>query len=212
VHTLRIIVITDTKDATGERETIEKLFRAGMRTLHIRKPGYSRKKMRQYIESIPGKHRDKLVLHSHHGLAIRYGLKGVHFTEGARRPMFLAWLKRRFYRNLQPSLSLTASYHSLAKVEKLRDIYEYIFLSPVFESISKKHTQKPLRHSRIQDCLRLTKAKVVALGGVDETKILACRDMGFYGVGLVGSIWQSEDPVATFKEIQELCRGSAPFA
>jgi thiamine-phosphate pyrophosphorylase len=212
MHSLRLIVITETKSSATEIETIEKLFKAGLRTLHVRKPGYSRKKMIKFISAIPQKYRNRLVLHSHLGLAVRYKLKGIHFTEAARHPVFWAWMKRRFFRSTMPSLTISSSYHSLAKVEKLRDVYDYVFLSPVFDSISKQDKKKTLPHSWIQDCLRITKAKVVALGGVDETKILACRDMGFYGVALLGSIWQSPDPVANLKEVQELCRATSPIA
>jgi thiamine-phosphate pyrophosphorylase len=213
MHTLRLIVVTEIKGFKTEIETIEKLCKAGLRTLHIRKPGYSRKKMKRFISSIPEKYHDRLVLHSHYGLAVRFKLKGIHFTETARQPAFWGWLKRRFFRNARPSLTISASYHSLSKVRKLWNIYDYIFLSPVFESISKKDNKiMPLHHGRIQDCLRLTKARVVALGGVDEKRVLACRDMGFYGVAVLGSIWQSPDPVSNFKEIQELCKATSPIA
>ena len=211
MHSLRTIVITEPKAIPSEIEIIQDLFKAGLKTLHIRKPGYSRKRMTRYINLIPKKYHDRLVLHSHYGLAVRFKLRGIHFTEKAQRPSFWGWIQRRIFRNSRPSLTISASYHNLEKVEKLWDIYDYIFLSPVFESISKKDKMKPLRHGRIQDALRVTKAKVVALGGVDETKVLACRDMGFYGVALMGSIWQSPDPVENFKEIRELCRATSPL-
>jgi thiamine-phosphate pyrophosphorylase len=212
MHSLRLIVITDANAVPSEIEVIKDLFKAGLGTLHVRKPFYSRNKMKHFIKSIPVKYHDRLVLHSHYGLVLKYKLKGVHFTEKARRPFFIGWLRRRFYRNSKRGISISASYHSLAAVARLSDVYDYVFLSPVFESISKKDKRKPLRHARIQDCLRATKAKVVALGGVDETRILACRDIGFYGVALLGSIWQSPDPVKSFKEARELCKATSPIA
>jgi thiamine-phosphate pyrophosphorylase len=123
----------------------------------------------------------------------------------------MAPLRRMFYKSGKRGLSISASYHNLKAVEKLRDVYDYVFLSPVFESISKTQ-RKPLRHARIQDSLRITKARVVALGGVDESKILACRDMGFYGVALLGSVWKSAKPVENFKEARELCKATSPIA
>jgi thiamine-phosphate pyrophosphorylase len=204
-------VITETSPIQSETEIIHDLFRAGLGTLHIRKPLFSRRKMIRFINAIPIKYHDRLVLHSHYGLVFRFDLRGIHFTEKARRPFFMAWLKRTVFRIGKRGISISASYHSLTKVEKLPDVYDYVFLSPVFASISKQDKKKPLRHAKVQDCLRATRAKVVALGGVDETKILACRDMGFYGVALLGSIWQAPDPVENFKEIKELCKAVSPI-
>ena len=50
----------------------------------------------------------------------------------------------------------------------------------------------------------------IAMGGVDEDKIEKARTFGFDGVAILGALWKSNEIVAKFKRIQELCKASGP--
>ncbi|RYD83588.1 MAG: thiamine phosphate synthase [Sphingobacteriales bacterium] len=204
---MKLIVITSEKSYDKEIDVIKQLFKAGMNTLHIRKPGFSRMKMKAFINDIPEKYHKKLVLHSHHSLSFTFKIKGIHFTEKHRKNVFLHNFYLRFYKIFKTELQFSASYHSIKEVEKLpANKYKYVFLSPVFQSISKDNKKKDMNLSRIQDALRETKAKVIALGGIESDKLVRCQNVGFVGIAVLGNIWQSPDPIGTFTHLYELCK------
>lgn len=103
-------------------------------------------------------------------------------------------------------------FHSLEELENYKGKYEYTFLSPIFDSISKPGYKSKFSHelhefSRIKlELIRAISGKnIIALGGIDEDKIKICRELGFAGVAVLGAIWKSENPVEKFKKIQRLC-------
>ncbi len=204
---MKLIIITSEQTFTKEHEIIKQLFKAGMNTLHVRKPNFSKKQMKDFIAEIPEKYHKKLVLHSHHSLAFTFKIKGIHFKENDRKQIFGHLLKYRLYKIIRPNLQYSASFHSIKEVGNLSaNTYKYVFLSPVFQSISKENKKKDMDLSRIQDALRQTKAKVIALGGVEADKLVRCQNVGFVGIAVLGNIWQSPNPVEMFKNLYELCR------
>jgi len=95
-------------------------------------------------------------------------------------------------------------FHSLDELKRYDGKYEYAFLSPVFDSISKKGYKSGFDLS--ETGLHVRGKKIVALGGVDESKIETCRGLGFCGIAVLGAVWQSADPLGTFLRIKEKCQ------
>ena len=106
-------------------------------------------------------------------------------------------------------------FHSLKELEDYKEKYEYAFLSPIFDSISKVGYKSNFDLQEIKSFLQKQKAlpfgeglggaSIIALGGIDETKIEICRQLGFAGVAVLGAIWNSKNPVEKFNTIQQLC-------
>lgn len=94
-------------------------------------------------------------------------------------------------------------FHSLVELEACNLKYEYAFLSPVFDSISKVGYASKFDWQMLKASLTTKKDKIIALGGVDEDKLNMIRDLGFSGIALLGAIWQNETPVEKFKQIKE---------
>lgn len=111
-------------------------------------------------------------------------------------------------------------FHSLEDIKSFNGKYEYAFLSPIFDSISKpgykgkfshrSHTSLPGKKGFSQIKPELIPAvrgkNIIALGGIDAEKIELVRKVGFAGVAVVGAIWNSKDPVERFKKIKSLCQ------
>ena len=104
-------------------------------------------------------------------------------------------------------------FHSLEELTAHKGKYEYAFLSPVFDSISKEGYKSKFRHrlhrfSQIKsELIRAISGKaVIALGGIDEDKIETCRELGFAGVAVLGAIWNSSSPIEKFKRLKTLCQ------
>jgi thiamine-phosphate pyrophosphorylase len=169
-----------------------------------------KKELEAFLLKVPKKYRKRIVLHSYHGLALKHGLKGIHLTEDKRKLALMATLRFVLFRILRPGIHISASFHRLKEIKKERRPYTYVFLSPVFESISKQDYKPTYNMATIYEGLQETSQKVVALGGVDDTKITLCKEGGFYGIALLGYIWQAADPVETLKNMLELCPKNVP--
>ena len=178
------------------------LFANGLRRLHVRKPGWTRAELADYVQAIAPLHRARLVLHAHYDLVPALGLGGIHLTETARRAPGLARLLRR----VGPG-SVSASLHTLADVQQHRRRYHYVTLSPIFNSISKEDYPSGFDLAQVQAVLHKLAARpgyrpqVMALGGIEAANVARVREAGFAGAAVLGSIWQSPDPGATWREL-----------
>ena len=190
-------------DDTAELPWLAPLFASGLQRLHVRKPGWSRAELADYVHAIAPQYRPRLVLHAHYDLAQELDLGGIHLTEAARRGPGLARLLRGM-----KGRSVSASLHSLAEVQQHRRRYSYVTLSPIFNSISKEGYPSGFDLAEVQAVLhRLAgrpgyRPQVLALGGVEAANVARVRQAGFVGAAVLGSIWQSPDPVATFRALQ----------
>jgi len=101
-------------------------------------------------------------------------------------------------------------FHSLEELTAHKGKYDYAFLSPIFDSISKagyksKFDLNKLKNSSLLSSRREVGGEVFALGGINEDKIEICRELGFAGVSVLGAIWNSKNPVEKFKRLKLLC-------
>ena len=176
---MKLIVITAEKFLENEAIIINRLFEEGLETLHLRKPDATANDLRLLINEIHPDYHPRIVLHDHFELTNEFSLKGVHLNR----------------RNPQPpagcALSISKSCHSL---EELTDIeaYNYVFLSPVFDSISKDgycatFSEDVLMAARDK---QLINSKVYALGGISVDKIPLAARYGFGGVAVLGALWE----------------------
>lgn len=185
-----IILISNPAPVKDEHEVIRQIFDEGLEVFHLRRKKYSESEIRTFIENIPDKYHGKTVLHSHYHLAGEYGLRGIHVPPTFKGEM--------------PGATLSVSFHSLEEIQKSELQFDYGFLSPVFDSISKEGYQSRFKAGELKLFLKDMKAKIIALGGIDEDKIEPVRNMGFSGIALLGAIWQNEHPADKFKRIKEL--------
>lgn len=192
-----IIVISNPTAIAKEQAIIQQLFDEGLEIFHVRKKEKSDDEMRTFIEQIPEKYLGKIVLHSHYHLAEEYNLKGIHVPVD--------------FKGEVSNQSLSVSFHSLDEIKKFDKKFDYGFLSPVFDSISKEGYKSKFDFAELKTYLVNVKVLnngignglLIALGGIDEDKIDIVKEFGFSGIALLGAIWQSENPVEKFKRIKE---------
>lgn len=180
---MKLIVITRPGFFDGEAEAINALLDAGLERLHIRKPGSTEAEVEALLQAIPEHHRCRIALHEHFDLAVRYRLGGIHLNR--RCPFPPTRYEGRVSR----------SCHSLNELDQWRSVSDYLFLSPIFDSISKAGYRSAFTMDTLQTAaLRGTiDGKVVALGGVDADNIRQLRDMGFGGAAVLGDVWQQDE-------------------
>ena len=187
----KLIVITSEKDFSKETVVISKLFEFGIKILHLRKPNANIDELRRYIQHIPKQFHKRIVIHSQYKLVKEFNLKGIHLTERAR--------KLRLRSNHLKIIS--TSFHSTKDVLKSRRKYEYVFLSPVFDSISKYGYKSNFTPDELTFFLKKTKQSVVALGGINDANIKTIKQLNFSGAAVLGFIWESKNPVESYKKL-----------
>jgi thiamine-phosphate pyrophosphorylase len=72
--------------------------------------------------------------------------------------------------------------------------YDYLFLSPIFDSISKSGYRSAFSNVELQEAsdMGIIDEKVIALGGVTLDKIAYLKKLKFGGVAMVGGIYNME--------------------
>ena len=200
-----VIVITKPEMFPGEADMVNTLFANGMQRLHLRKPGASEEEMAEWIGRIDLPFRQRIIVHDHHRLLRTMGLGGIHLN--ARNPEAPAWFSAE--RQKRRSVTLSRSCHSLEEIAQWKGVCDYLFLSPIFDSISKGgYTSAFTRETLLQAYHDgLFSKPVYALGGVSAYNIRSIYDYGFAGAAVIGSLWQvhpftTDTLVGRLKELQ----------
>lgn len=197
----RLVLITAPAALPDEPRLLAALLGAGSETLHLRKPGWLAAQVEHLIQTIPEQFHARLVLHGHPELVSHYHLGGLHLTElqraaTVRRPPLL------------PDQTLSTSFHSLAEISRHRRRYDYVFLSPIFDSLSKPGYGSAFERSTLQAFFQQRTARsgyhapVLALGGIATANLTLVQHIGFAGAAVLGALWQSPDPIATLRQLQ----------
>lgn len=162
-----------------EDQILTALFDEGLDILHLRKPGTEPVYSERLLTLLPSSYRKRIVVHDHFYLKDEYGLKGVHLNH--RNPEIPVKYKGQ----------VTCSCHSFEEIKQYKKNFDYMFLSPVFSSISKENYPAAFSDESLRIAAKngIIDKKVVALGGVTPDNIAKVRDYGFGGVVILGDLW-----------------------
>ena len=191
-----IVLIAPEKDIPNEIEILHQLFQAGLEYYHLRKPERDYQSHCDYLNQIDIQYHNKIVVHYHHELVNKYNLKGIHFQEQKRRDHIDN--PGQYFKNLDMyGKTISSSFHEPEELIACEFEFDYHLLSPVFSSISKEGYQ-----GRGFDVNGINKL-IIGMGGINESNIQTTFDLGFKGIGVLGGVWNSSNPVEAFKSIQK---------
>lgn len=181
---MKLILITTPTYFVEEDKIITKLFEEGLDILHLRKPETAPVYAERLLTLIPEKYRKRIVVHGHFYLKEEYKLKGIHLNQ--RNPM----------PPMDYSGHLSTSCHSLKEIKLQKKKFDYMFLSPIYDSISKPDYNSAFSPEQIRKAAKegIIDKKVIALGGINEQNILEIKDYGFGGAAIIGGLWNKFDP------------------
>jgi thiamine-phosphate pyrophosphorylase len=201
---MKLIVISNSNSIEDEVKIVTGLFEAGLETFHIRKHKLSTKKMKEFIKSFPEHFHNRMVIHSHHKLAGKFNLKGIHLTKTHKKRKWRTWFTLKLIKFKNPGIILTTSYSTIGQIlEKKQDYeYDYTFLSPIFDNFNSRFQGGFTEHS-LKSALQKSHLKIVARGGVDTNAIENANQIGFSGLAFYSSIWRKKDPIEEFNSIVE---------
>lgn len=167
----KIIAITPDYFFEEEANQINQIFSENKADLvHLRKPSASLKEMKTLVSKINENYHHRLKLHDHFELLDKFNLGGIHLNR--RNPLP--------YPN---SKSISISIHSFNEIEETL-IYDYFFISPVFDSISKEGYKSTFDLLELSEKIKGKNA--IALGGVTPKKFPLLRSYGFSGAAMLG--------------------------
>ena len=192
------IIITTDILFEGEASILNRLFDEGMPLLHLRKPSSTKQEISGLLSLIDDQYFDRIVLHDHYDLLRMFSLRGIHLN------------KRNQYDPDIRQSSVSCSCHSFQSVASLMANHDYLFLSPIFDSISKTGYHHAFTAEQLTEAGKqgLINEKVIALGGVDEQTIPVAAGYGFGGVAVLGALWRNyltdKDEISLIKRFNKL--------
>lgn len=190
---MKLILMTPPNFFVEEHQILTALFEEGLDILHLRKPNTEPVFSERLLTLIPENYRKKIVVHDHFYLKGEYGLKGIHLNH--RNP------------ELPPKYKghISCSCHTPEEVTAHKKACDYVFLSPIFNSISKEDysTRFTLDELRELKAKKVIDKKVMALGGIGLDNLSVIKDLGFGGGVVLGDIWNrfSVHSTEDFKEL-----------
>jgi len=191
---MKLIAISYPGSFNDEHIIINGLFNEGLEILHLRKPDWSRGDVAKLLDMIDAKFHNRIVLHSHYELYGMYNLMGIHFT---RKTMHLIDLYK--YSPIHKSISC----HSYEEIDRYKHVMDYCFISPVFDSISKQGYKSAINLNVLEVYAQCS--QIVALGGIDVTRLRDLQDINLYGAAMLGYLWNSESVIDAFLKAKQLC-------
>lgn len=177
------LTLADFEDQEAELERVVSfLDRGEVEFFHIRKPSWSEERMRLFLEAFPKRLYSRLCLQDCTQLAAEYAVGGVHLNA---RNGFL--VPQGFCGRVSTGC------HSIEEAEKWRDRTDYYFLSPVFDSISKRGYKAAFTLEELKEAFHsgILDQRTVALSGVSRENLPLLEQVGFTSAAIMGDIWRN---------------------
>ena len=163
---MKLIVVTTPTFFVEEDKIITALFEEGLDVLHLRKPETPAMYSERLLTLIPDKYHRRIVTHERNP-------KEPHDYYG----------------------HISCSCHSVEEVKNRKHFYDYVFMSPIYDSISKVNYYSTYTAEELREAQRakIIDSKVMALGGINEDNLLEIKDFGFGGAVVLGDLWNKFD-------------------
>lgn len=179
---MKIIAITVPKMIDEDAYLISNLLKMGIHSIHLRKPEATINECRQLLTKLTTKERAKIIIHDYPELYSEFSLKGIHINKNITSlPDGYNGFKTR-------------SCHSFEEIERYKTEYDYLFLSPIFDSISKVGYKSGFTKEELlkASASGIIDHKVIALGGITLDMLPYFRELNFGGIAMIGGIYNTD--------------------
>ncbi len=174
--TKKLIVISNPEPLKGETEAVVRMFEYGLEYFHLRRR-MKNNDFEEFIKAIPEKFHPNIIIHTDYGLAEKFNLGGIHLKEEND--------------SINSEFCKSISCHGIKEILNLKGKYKYVFLSPLFDSISKKGYKSNFDISGIRKKIMDIDQTVIALGGIKAENASLTLNSGFEGIAVLGYLWQN---------------------
>lgn len=185
---MRLILFTSELSVTGEAAILKEALQAGFYRVHVKRRSFEKDSLRLFLDQFEDAELNRFVLHSEFDISAEYPVAGVHLPEKIRQESYV----------LDVGLPvISSSFHTIADFEKEIMKFEYGFIGPVFNSISKPGYQGVPALLAINDKL---KSSAVPVGGITPGNIQMIVDSGFSKAAINGFVWEHTSPSEAVKQ------------
>ncbi len=199
---MKLILISPSERKDTELPYLLNMFEQGLKTYHLRKIKFSTRELQHFIEEIPEKYHDRIVIHTHHELVTKFNLKGVYISRSHKKRKMRTWLRMQWFKIRKKEFKVSATLRSIEALLDHNSKYDYVFLSPVFDSLS-GNFQAGFSEHDLRHALKNTQYKTIARGGISAGNLQKSHELGFKGVAFYSSIWKSKNPLQEFMKVKE---------
>lgn len=186
---MKLVIISPETFIRNEAKTVHKLFDHGLEVLHLRKPDATIELIRKFLQSIDSSFHHRLIVHGHHSLFQEFNIGGIH-------------LKAAEFKRAEGVGIISSSAHSVAEFKAMDGPLTQIFISPVFDSISKAGYRG--ERNLLETGVLKRQGQLIALGGISDKNIGLIKRKGFDGAATLGHIWHSTNPVSNYIHLKHL--------
>lgn len=195
-----LIVISPEETPANQTAIVNALFDEGLQYFHLRKPYFTATEQEHYLSEIKPQYLKNVALHQHHTVNGNNQITRFHFKEHERLKQKVNELRL----NKKPGMYFSTSLHDADEINTLTPLWDYVFLGPVFSSIS-----KPGYENKVLQALVLEKKhnpEIIAIGGITPDNADAVLSRGYDGIAVLGAIWQNQSKaVQAFKTLKGIC-------
>ena len=179
-----------------EAARFKSLIQKGTTAIYLRKPTLSQSIYEKYITSFPLPIRSKLLVHAPVEQALEWGVWGIHFR-AKEEPKRIQTIGK---------LHSTKACHTLNELAQYSERVDYLFLSPLFDSLSKPNYRSDFSDNELRAATTTgtINSRSIALGGITPEKVDLCREYGFGGVAFLGYLWQKNSEGSWDKRIETI--------
>ena len=188
---LRVYLITDRTLLPEDQflSGIEAALKGGVRAIQLREKNLPEDELRTLAHSVlklTQEYNALLFINHRADLAEDIGADGVHLTESSTAV--------RKVRKQYPGLLIGKSTHSLEGAMRAQHQgADFVTFSPVYDTPSKQQYGPPQGLQNLEGVCKGLDIPVLALGGIDLSRIAPVRQHGAFGVALIRGIWNSPD-------------------
>lgn len=186
----RVIGITRPDFFEGEATQIAQLLAAHrVDLIHVRKPEATEEQVASLLSQLSPEVRRRVMIHDFFRLALNFELRGIHLN--GRHSELPIYINSRF--------RVSCGCHTFGELvaQKARvdsdgnPLMDYLFLSPIFDSISKQHYHAAFAPEVLAEAGKrgIIDHRVVALGGVRPHLFYQLSQWHFGGAAMLGNLW-----------------------
>ena len=192
---MKLIVVTAPTFFVEEDKIITALFEEGLDILHLRKPETPAMYSERLLTLIPEKYHKRIITHEHFYLQEEFSLMGIHLnTRNPKEPH-------------DYSGHISCPCHSLDEVQNKKHFYDYLFLSPIYNCITKSGVTSGFTAEELRQAgkSKVIDSRVMALGGITPDNILEIKDYGFGGAVVMGDLWNKFNACTDRDYLEVIC-------
>lgn len=200
-----LLVVTDRRQARRPLEgVIEAALAGGCRWISLREkdlPADEQMLLARALLPIVHQYGAVLTLHGDGALARLSGIDGVHLPAGSNAAVGRA--------DIRAEKLLGVSIHTKAEAASVDPAWaDYAVAGPVYETASKPGYGPQLGFAGLADIVRAARVPVIAIGGVDPTRIGDIVAAGAAGVAVMGGIMRAADPAQEVRALVAALAGA----